>query len=206
MITGPWFSFDPRLSWDGLLTFLGGLLAFFAILYQVRHADSGLQNQLDTERKARTREIGEQRRTVAVALLAEIRFFENYYLNAAEGALVGVDPGNCVPQSINLISPPASSFPIFHANAYKVGEYSPDVVDSLQSFYGPAERFVRLLSDWVEARTQLYVATSNVQATNVARLVLTAIRDVLPQLRSGLEKSKAALDGYLKKSAEQSAQ
>jgi hypothetical protein len=192
-----WFSFDPRLSLDGLLTFFGGLLAFFAILYQVRHADSGLQRQLDTERKTRTREITEQRRTVAVALLSEMKFFEKYYLSAAEASLTGVDPNNCEPHSINLVSPPANSFPLYHANAYKIGEYGKDIVDSLQSFYGPAERFVLLLSDWVRARTGLYVATSLVQSTNVAKLILKDIRDALPDLRQGLSAATFALDGYL---------
>jgi hypothetical protein len=202
MSTCVWFSFDPRLSWDGLLTFLGGLLAFFAILYQVRHADSGLRTQLNTERETRTREIGEQRRTVAVALLSEIKFFEKYYLNVAEGALANAEADKSAPQSINLTSPPANSFPLYHANAYRIGEYGRSVVDSLQSFYGPAERFVLLLSDWVRARTGLYVATSLVQSMNVAEIVLRDVRSALPDLRHGLNKAISALETYLEGAAD----
>jgi hypothetical protein len=196
-----YFDFDPRLSWDGLLTFFGGLLAFFAVLYQVRHADRGLQSQLNSEKQMRERREVDERKAVAVALLAEMRFFDKYYLSKAEHSLSGINPKDCVPQGVQLVSLPGNAFPLYHANAYRIGEYGRDIADSLQSFYGPAERFVFLLADWVRARTNLYVALSTVQATNVALIVLGEIKEALPDLRIGMSAAVSALETYLSAAA-----
>lgn len=39
----PRFTLNGELSWDGILTLLGGVLAFFGIWRQVRHAGDGLR-------------------------------------------------------------------------------------------------------------------------------------------------------------------
>jgi hypothetical protein len=193
----PSLSFDPRLSGDGLLTFFGGLLAFFAILYQVRRADRGLQLQLTAEKQTREDAAKEQRRTIAVALLEEMRFLSSRYLEATEDSLKGFDPDRSDPSSVDLKPPQANPFPIFHANAYRIGEYGSGLVKSLLAFYGLAESFVPLLSNWVQVRTQLYVAASNAQAIPVARSVLRGICELLPALREGMEAANAALTEYL---------
>jgi hypothetical protein len=83
----PWPSFDPKLTWDGLLTFFGGVLAFFAVLFQVRHADKGLQRQLDADKKARDDQASEQARAVARALLFELdNFYRGYVQSLAAAA------------------------------------------------------------------------------------------------------------------------
>ena len=38
----PWFAFDGKLSWDGILTFPGGFVWFFAIWRPVRHSACAL--------------------------------------------------------------------------------------------------------------------------------------------------------------------
>jgi hypothetical protein len=192
-----WLDFDPRLTWDGLLTFLGGLLAFFAILHQVRHADQGLREQLRVEREARTREDLDRRRTIAIALLEEVRVFARRYVGPTEQSVSGFDSDRGDPSAIDLASPQENPFPIYSANASGIGEYGGELAGSLVTFYGLAGSFVWLLSDWAKVRNQLYVAASNTQATVVARSVLRRVRDLLPVLKQAIEAATNALDRYL---------
>src|ERR1700685_3895301 len=73
--TTPQSWFVAKLTLDGLVTFVGGLLAVFAVLYQIRRADRGLQKQLNAEKYGRRDEARERQRRVAVALLFEINSY-----------------------------------------------------------------------------------------------------------------------------------
>ncbi|HEV2382589.1 MAG TPA: hypothetical protein VG206_22710 [Terriglobia bacterium] len=41
--------FDPKLTLDGLMTLIGGALAFAAVMVQTVASSRGLQKQLDAE-------------------------------------------------------------------------------------------------------------------------------------------------------------
>ena len=139
-----WFSFDPRLSWDGLLTFLGGLLAFFAILYQVRHADSGLRQQLESEKKARDEEELNQKRAVATAILFEIDHFYRFYI---QDVLKLLETRSQPSQPVVIKVPNTEVFPVYSGNCSRLGELSQQLVEATVHFYGMANGYVSELRE-----------------------------------------------------------
>jgi hypothetical protein len=126
-----WFA--AKLTLDGLLTFLGGLLAVFAVLYQVRRADRGLQEQLKAEKQARREEAQERQRRVAVALLFEINTYwagdVRNLLKVLEALIPSSVPPTLKPRS-------ASPFPVYVGNAGALGGLPPILVETVVGYYG----------------------------------------------------------------------
>jgi hypothetical protein len=141
----PWPSFDPKLTWDGLLTFLGGVLAFFAVLFQVRHADMGLQSQLNVEKRTREAEAEERQRAIATALLFELDEVYRSFVREVLGFLANheEDPN---PPSIKPVS--ANPFPVFSANAGALGLLPPTLVEAVAGCYGALNGYFATLAEY----------------------------------------------------------
>jgi hypothetical protein len=132
---------DPKLTWDGLLTFTGGLLALFGIWIQVRHADKGLREQITAEKNARVEEAENKRKAVASGMLFEIDNFYHYYLEDLPEKVSKFSKQN-PPPSLGLI--PEVPFPIYHANVWMIGELDSKVISAVLEFYLRGEYFVTL--------------------------------------------------------------
>lgn len=150
MSAGPWFSFDPKLSWDGLLTFLGGLLAFFAILYQVRHADTGLRTQFQAEKDARSDELAERKRAIATVILFEIdRFYRFYVAEVLKVWIAGRPTENSIP---TIESPGRSPFPVYATNCGHIGELDQQLAQTVVDFYASAQRHAFRICEYADKR------------------------------------------------------
>lgn len=139
-----WFSFDPRVSGDGLLTFFGGLLAFFAIIYQVRQADKGLQRQLDAEKKARQDAANARSRAVATAVLFEID--DHYRSNIRDLLQVFETQAAGVPIVLKPIS--ANPLPVYAGNVTTLGELPSTLVEAIVQYYGVLRVYLGTLSQY----------------------------------------------------------
>ncbi|MGH9684518.1 MAG: hypothetical protein ACRD4S_13020 [Candidatus Acidiferrales bacterium] len=144
----PWLSFDPRLSWDGLLTFFGGVLAFFAILFQVRHADRGLKSQMDVEKRARNSAADERRRAVATGLLFEI---DDHYRSNIRDVLQFLD--GIRRDSAGMVIRPISAdpFPMYIGSVEILGELPPTLVEAIVHYYGLLGVYVSRLAKYLQA-------------------------------------------------------
>jgi hypothetical protein len=101
---------DWTVTGDGLLALAGGILAFFAIVLQTRHADKGLQRQIDEVRKREDKRAGEVARSTAAGLLMEIDWFYRHYLRDALDSLRSLDPQKGPPAGPRFRFDP---FPVF---------------------------------------------------------------------------------------------
>ncbi len=198
----PWPSFDPRLTWDGLLTFFGGVLAFFAILFQVRHADTGLQRQLDAEKQARDDQASEQDRAAARALLFELDNFYRGYVQSltADAALNDALPG--------LKTLPSAPFAIYRGNAAFVGHLGAGLAAAVVGAHGTADWLLNRMSAYKIAREsisqlQRLNAWDEVRktATNVEVLLHEVSRLLCEFSGVPFEADKIAVAGWMPKSA-----
>jgi hypothetical protein len=125
--------FVAKLTLDGLATLLGGLLAFLAVLLQVRSARRGLRAQLETEKQARRGEARERRRSVAVALLFEIN---SYWAGDVRNLLKLLEA--LIPSSVPPTLKPRSAnpFPVYVGNAGALGGLPPILVETVVGYYG----------------------------------------------------------------------
>lgn len=143
--SGPLFAFDHKLSWDGLLTFFGGLLALLGIWWQVRHADGGLRKQLQAEKDARTGERDERKRAISIAMLFEIDRFYRYYVKNLLKDLSSMMQGHSA-----LESPGPAPFPVYATNCGQIGELDSVLAGAIVDFYASAQRHAFRICDYAE--------------------------------------------------------
>ncbi len=178
MATG--FVFHPALTLDGLLTFLGGLLAFFVIWRQTRHSDIGLESQLKAEKDARAEEQARRTRSVARAILFEIDGFYRAYLRDVRGSLE-----NVVPEASPLPfakSVGAGPFPVYSGNTSELGALDDEYVEAIVHFYGAADGYLRTVSDFKAFRDRLFIGQAPVGVENLARAYLKQMKDSIPEM------------------------
>jgi hypothetical protein len=145
MNCSPWPSFDLKLTCDGLVTFFGGVLAFLAMLFQVRHSDKGLQTQLNVEKQTREDEANERQRAVATALLFELDEVYRSFVREVLGFLAEHenDPD---PPGIKPVS--ANPFPVFSANAGALGALPPTLVEAVARCYSALNGYFATLTEY----------------------------------------------------------
>jgi hypothetical protein len=125
---------DWTVTGDGLLALGGGVLAFLAVIYQTRHADAGLQEQIDEMRKQEDKRAGEVARSTATSILSEIDWFYRYQLATCLVSLRKFDPN----KGLRMVPPvPFDPFPVFSGATAHLGDLPFDICTVILSFYGP---------------------------------------------------------------------
>ena len=67
--------FEAKLTFDGLMTLIAGLIAFAAVIFQIRSSSKQVQDQIKAQRDAEEAGRERQRQSVAAALLSEMDCF-----------------------------------------------------------------------------------------------------------------------------------
>lgn len=151
------FTFDPRLTLDGLMTLVAGIIAFVAVLLQIRSSGNQIQQQLRADREARIQEEERHKRAVARAILFEILNFYVHYEKYVRPHIEQVDAESCTPPTIS--APEPNSFSVYRGNASTLGEFEQDAAEETVRFYGLAQRFLATVEDYsrsLELELQLY--------------------------------------------------
>jgi len=172
----PWPHLEPKVSWDGLLTFVGGLLALLAIWRQTSHADKGLQKQIDLDKKARLEEKETRRKAVAMALLFEIDSFYKSYVRDFLPYTQGDNPSE-MPYIRSIAIRP---FPLYEANADSICDLQSDMAADIVSFFSVAECYLCDLRDYKDARDLRLQVGSTAAGLARAATVFQRIRTAAP--------------------------
>jgi hypothetical protein len=184
MTSSPQIQFDPKMTLDGLLTFLGGLLAFYVIWRQTRHADRGLAQQLEQERSVRLEETARRKTSLLKALVFEMDNFYRIYLCVPNKALQDIDPKTCsVWQLPPLKTPSEDPFPIYRSSAALVGELEGIEVRNIVRYYGEADSYIRTLREYRLRYEKLVFEGSTFAPVNEAtRAYLAQIKAAAPEM------------------------
>jgi len=176
--------FQPKLTLDGLLTFVGGLLAFIVIWRQTRHADQGLAKQLEAERTAQLEDTARRRRAVAKALIFEIDNFYRIYLSGPYKALKDVDPNSCEVSRLPALKTPSENpFPVYKSNADSIGDLDEREVRNIVRYFGEADSYIRTLREYRLWYDKLVLEGSTYAPVNqAARAYLTQMKNVGPEM------------------------
>src|SRR5260370_41926570 len=143
------FTFDPKLTLDGIMTLAAGVIAFVAVILQIRSSRKQIELQLDAERKARTLESERQKQAVARSLLFEIVNFYRYYRGHVRPLLDRVDVEACLPP---LLSAPRSDFfAVYHGSASHLGTFDHILVEKVVQSCG--------LSAWLLSSIRAYTSS-----------------------------------------------
>lgn len=184
---------DFTPTFDGLATFfaalvalLAAVIAYKAIMKQIRADRKNLQDQLDAGKKGREEERELQRRAVAKAMLLEIDSFYREHVRSTRDALNNWDPATGGLFDARSIT--AWPFPIFHGNAGSLGSLEDDLVTQIVHFYTAADVYVSLIRDYQALSDQYLDGLSGglgsvPLASAAARVSLNKARDTLKRLK-----------------------
>jgi hypothetical protein len=167
------FSFDARLSLDGVMTLAAGVIAFLAVLLQIRSLKNQVNRQLKAERKARIEDADARRRAVAKAILFEIDHFYRFYIQDVLKLLdnrlrAGLPPA--------IHTPGPRPFPVYWGNCSRLGDLDDRIVEAVVHSYGMAQGYVSALTEYA-ARYDLGVREDSPRAYQLAEQLLPRIRN-----------------------------
>jgi hypothetical protein len=140
--------YDLKLTLDGLMTLAAGVIAFIAVMIQVRRSSHEVQRQLNAEKELRSDEQEREKRSLASALLLEIDHFYRGFLcrslKLAQGA-TGKDVGSDMAFAIGISSP----LDIYEGNTSKIGILGPEATTAVIRFYKMAWELTELWQRYV---------------------------------------------------------
>jgi hypothetical protein len=172
--------FEAKLTLDGLMTLIAGVIAFSAVIIQIRSSSKSVTTQIETERHVRLEEDRRGKQAVARALLFETL---NFYRTYKEEVKKPLDTtGSHAVQFPTLGSPGPGAFAVYRANAGKLGHFDDEVVQSVVTFYVEAEWFVSTLQsfNWSVYRELELYKTITMGSTPVIHL--SRLRKRMPSL------------------------
>ena len=122
--------FEAKLTLDGLMTLAAGIIAFFAVIIQIRSSSRQLRDQIKDQRDAEREEQERQKQSVATAILFEI---DHVYRLISDQVHAG-------DFNIRYLIPP-NRFVVFEANAGYLGSLGSDLAQTIVRLYGEAGRY-----------------------------------------------------------------
>jgi hypothetical protein len=137
--------FEAKLTLDGLMTLVVGLIAFAAVIFQIRSSSKQVQDQIKAQRDAEREEQERQRRATATAILFEIDNFYRHHLGQVRDFLTLFERSNQLPGTV-----PASAhgFVVYHGNASRLGDLPRELAGKIVRFYGTAEHYNVVREDY----------------------------------------------------------
>jgi hypothetical protein len=171
---------DWTLTADAVATLIAGVVAFVAVIVQIRSSSNSVSAQIEAEKKAQWEEESRRRQAVARALLFEVVNFYRYYQKQIRSQL---DAGKSLGVQVPTLSAPAvGSFAVYHGNAGKLGDFDSATVESVVSFYVAAQWFVSTIESY---QTNLYRELelyTSLQPASAPVTLLARLRDDMPHL------------------------
>jgi hypothetical protein len=166
---------------DGVMTLIAGLIAFAAVIIQIRSSSGQLRDQIRAQRDAEREEQERQRRIVARALLFEIDGLYRWLLRDVRDFLRGVNAKTETLSGLEAKPVGASPFVVFDANAARVGELEEPLVENVVRFYMGARACLYAIERYDGARTR-YMAGATTENEDLARQWLENVQKGIPPL------------------------
>jgi hypothetical protein len=171
--------FEEKLTLDGLMTFIAGLIAFIAVIIQIRSSSNQVRAQMKAQRDAQLDEHERQKKSVATAILLEIDDFYRYHIR---GVRAKFEEHAKKRQLLEVVRIPPSLFAVYHGNAARLGDLPEGVVEAIVHFYSKAAQFLALREEYrVEREGQSELALDH-PANRKATTLFGHLRDSLPGL------------------------
>jgi hypothetical protein len=172
------------MSPDFWATLIAGVIGFAGAI-------AGVMIQRYFEQKDRQKEEERQRVEIARALLFEIVGFYVNFVRDLRKRISGVPFDKSDPRT--LVSPPTSSFPIYRANAHRIGEFHRNEIAAVIRFYTFAESFLSTLRSSVETQIQLWTHPQDPFVIQAAVQNVSKLQSMLPTVEELVSDTASAL-------------
>lgn len=174
--------FEAKLTLDGLMTLVAGVIAFIAVIIQIRFSSKQLHNQMKAQRDAEREESERQKRAIARAIICEIGSFYKFDLEQAEKNLSSRNVGtNSFPTATWKRG---NTSEIYKANSQVLGSLNAKSVSAIVTFYGMVGAYDGLFRDYQRCLDIVAFAANPPQnIVEDSRERLDAIRALIPELK-----------------------
>jgi len=177
--------FEAKLTLDGIMTLIAGVIAFIAVIIQIRSSSKQVQNQIKAQSDAEREEREGQKKAVATALLFEIDSFYRLHVRETHESLKRWSPATGDLFVAKSISP--QPFPVYNGNASVLGSLDKDLVFGIVGFYGAATQCLSALRDYkMEFERCRYNIAQPGSATEASPAPEVMARSLLEQLQKAL--------------------
>ncbi len=163
-----------------LAALLAALVMLLAVLLAWQASRREAERQRQLEREFVVLERSRQKMALARALLFEVDGFCRHYLSEVAAALAA---SNSPEGSYPIVRwPGAQPFPVYTANASRIGEFDEETLEELIGYYAAAAAYVALLRDYRLALDRVLRKEAAEIAILEVRLHLGRIQEALPEL------------------------
>jgi hypothetical protein len=173
--------FEAKLTLDGLMTLIAGIIAFAAVIIQIRCSSKQVRDQIRAQRDAEREEQERQKRVVAGALLFEIDGLYRWLLRDVRDFLRDVNPETEELSGLEAKPVGTNPFVVFEGNAGRVGELEGPLVENVVRFYMGARAGLYMIERYDGARTR-YLAEPSAEREDLARQCLENVKRGIPPL------------------------
>jgi hypothetical protein len=174
--------FEVKLTLDGLMTLIAGLIAFIAVMIQIRSSSGQLRDQLEAQRDAERQEQERQRRVVANAVLFEIDGLYRYLLRDVRNFLRDVNPETENLKGLEAKPGRTNPFVVFEGNVYRIGELEQTAAADVVRFYMGARAYFSALERYDTSRDRYLSNPSDHEVEDLTRQYLGMVKRAIPPL------------------------
>jgi Mg2+ and Co2+ transporter CorA len=172
--------FEAKLTLDGLMTIVAGIIAFVAVIIQIRSSSRQVRDQIQAQREAEQEDKERQKRAVAKALLFEI---DDFYLNH----LRGVDDhyrnfDGAMEKLPGVTGMDIRPFAVYDGSTPSLGTLSDEVVKSVVVLYDTARFHLLTVRDYKEMLREYQYGSHSPEAGQEARQLFFYVRASIPRL------------------------
>lgn len=169
--------FEAKLTLDGLMTLIAGLIAFIAVIIQIRSSSRQVREQITAQRDAEREEQKRQNLAVATAILFEI---DNIYRSMIRGTGKTLEGGS---EQEFLVKPHSLRFPIYEGNTSNLGRLPGDLVQNIVEYYGVALRHITTLQEYSASIMNAHEAKGDIDWKGMASQYCDQIAKTSPWVK-----------------------
>lgn len=172
---------ETKLTLDGLMTLIAGVIAFVAVIVQIRSSSRQVRDQINAQRDAERDKDDRQRKAIAASILFEIDSFYRLELEAVEKSVEGWEAATGRLPSSAFVR--QNSFDTYRATLPILGFLSTKSVSAIVKFYTMAGAYDALLREYQHFMDFAFSSANRGDFENCARDRLKEIRVLIPGLK-----------------------
>jgi hypothetical protein len=186
--------FEAKLTLDGIMTLAAGVIAFIAVIIQIRSSSKQVRDQMKAQRDAEREEQERRKKAVATAILFEV---DDFYRSQLWRVHAFFEQTGRRRELLEVVRVPPSQFCVYQGNTASLGGLPDEVVEAVVHFYSKAARFLALREDYRRERGEHSEVALDHPDNRKAAILFGHLRDSLPGLTRAAYLACERLSGFI---------
>jgi hypothetical protein len=139
--------FEAKLTLDGLMTIVAGIIAFVAVIIQIRSSSRQVRDQIQAQREAEQEDKERRKRAVATAIAFEVDFIYAAFIRGVEALFKKESGTPHFEQRIASKRIERLPFAVYEGCAGQLGGMPIPLVEAVAHFYGEVTTYLITLNE-----------------------------------------------------------